>query len=154
MTDPLNRLSGDRGPFIHPCEVCGEWGSYGFGRTVETSKWYCKEHRPEWTPYKESQKEMMRGIPTRFAAPCTYCGHELDTRAEGTHQWTSGWVMQRQGGGGHGVSLPRRHNYWAHRQCVERAIKGGPTQATMLFDPPELPPETPEQLKETVKKFL
>jgi len=153
MTDPLNRLSGDRGPFTHYCKVCGEWGAYGFGRTVETSEWFCKDHRPNWTPYTERHDDL-RGIPARFAAPCVYCDLPLDTRAQGTHQWTSGWVMQRQGGGGHGVSLPRRHNYWAHKQCVERAGRGGPTQATMLFDPPELPPETPADLAEAAKKFL
>jgi len=33
-------------------------------------------------------------------------------------------VMQRTGGGGHGVSLPQRADRWACRYCVERITKG------------------------------
>ena len=72
----------------------------------------------------------MKGVPSWRVAKCNYCGDELDTRAEGTHQWTSGWVMMREGGGGHGISLPQRKNLWAHGYCVERAVKG--FQETML----------------------
>jgi len=71
-------------------------------------------------------------IPSRFQAVCEFCKGRygpIDTRAEGTHQFTSGWVMQRDGGGGHGISLPKRENRWAHRICVEEEIRGETGQA-------------------------
>ena len=66
----------------------------------------------------------IEGVPTRFCAKCEFCSFELDIRLAGVHQWTSGWVMQREDGGGHGISLPKREHRFAHRQCVERAVKG------------------------------
>jgi len=71
-------------------------------------------------------------IPDRYKARCEFCEIELDTRAEGVHQFTSGWVMNRAGGGGHGISLPERANRWAHRQCVERATRGQTNQPSMF----------------------
>ncbi len=70
--------------------------------------------------------------PARYCANCEFCGHELDVRAAGSHQWTSGWVMVREGGGGHGISLPKRENRWAHKTCVERAVKGHIGQQALL----------------------
>jgi len=71
-------------------------------------------------------------IPTRFRAVCEFCKHDLDTRIEGAHQWTAGWVMVRAGGGGHGISMPERSNRWAHRQCVEKAARGQAGQWSMF----------------------
>ena len=71
-------------------------------------------------------------IPERHRAVCDFCGHELDVRDEGVHQRTSGWVMNRSGGGGHGVSLPERENRWAHRLCVEQKTRGIFDQPTMF----------------------
>ena len=72
-------------------------------------------------------------IPDRFAAPCHFgCGRPVDTRQEGVFQWTCGWVMQRSGGGGHGVTSPERHNKWAHGDCVTNSTKGGPGQSSMF----------------------
>lgn len=71
-------------------------------------------------------------IPERFRAECEFCHLELDVRQTGTHQWTAGWVMQREGGGGHGISLAERAPRWAHRYCVERAVRGF-TQQQNLF---------------------
>lgn len=71
-------------------------------------------------------------IPTRFIGKCEFCNRDLDTRADGVHQFTSGWVMNRSGGGGHGVSLAQRENRWAHSYCVERRIKGYDKQFGML----------------------
>jgi hypothetical protein len=71
-------------------------------------------------------------IPTRFKAACEFCGYDLDTRKEGVHQWTAGWVMQREGGGGHGISLAKRENRWAHRHCVDRASRGFAHQERMF----------------------
>ena len=69
--------------------------------------------------------------PERFSARCHYCGLEMDTRDLGIYQWTAGWVLQRAGGGGHGISLPQRENRWAHGICVERAVKGTLAQGEM-----------------------
>jgi hypothetical protein len=71
-------------------------------------------------------------IPAHRRTACTLCQRDLDTGEPGVYQWTSGWVMRREGGGGHGVSLPERANKWAHRSCVERAVRGLLTQ-TALF---------------------
>jgi hypothetical protein len=75
-------------------------------------------------------------IPTRFRAVCEFCQGRygpVDTRADGTHQFTCGWVMQREGGGGHGVSLPVRDpTRWAHRQCVEEEVRGNSGQRSLF----------------------
>jgi hypothetical protein len=75
----------------------------------------------------------MQGVPSRFVAKCELDPtHELDIRADGVHQWTCGWVMQRSGGGGHGISLAQRSNRYACRYCVERAIQGWISQPSMF----------------------
>lgn len=71
-------------------------------------------------------------IPDRYRAVCEFCKVELDVRDHGVFQRTSGWVMNRAGGGGHGVSLPERENRWAHRYCVESASKGLQGQSSMF----------------------
>lgn len=75
---------------------------------------------------------LTRPIPGAFRATCDFCGRDLDTRKEGAHQWTSGWVKVRDAGGGHGISLPERANKWAHGDCVERAVRWPPGQATLF----------------------
>ena len=71
-------------------------------------------------------------IPSRYRGTCEFCNQPLDTRTEGVHQWTSGWVMVREGGGGHGISLPERANRWCHRYCLERVIKGWDKQESLF----------------------
>jgi hypothetical protein len=71
-------------------------------------------------------------VPSAFCAKCEFCGNEIDTRAEGSHQYTSGWVKNRIGGGGHGISLAERKNRWACGYCVDRAAKGFLQQGTMF----------------------
>ena len=63
-------------------------------------------------------------IPSAFRAVCDFCKQDVDTREAGVHRWVAGWVMQRRGGGGHGISLPERANRWAHNYCVQRAVNG------------------------------
>jgi hypothetical protein len=63
-------------------------------------------------------------IPERYRSTCEFCQHELDTRALGVHQFTTGWVKNRAGGGGHAVSLPTRENRWAHGHCIDRLAAG------------------------------
>lgn len=63
-------------------------------------------------------------IPTARRATCEFCPEPVDIGAEGTHQYTTGWVMLREGGGGHGVSLPKREPRWAHKHCIERETNG------------------------------
>ena len=70
-------------------------------------------------------------IPPAYGTHCQLCGEPLDTRANGVHQWTSGWVMQRAGGGGHGISCPERADRYAHNDCVRK-------QAAGLLDQPTL----------------
>jgi hypothetical protein len=71
-------------------------------------------------------------IPGAFRVTCELCGLELDTRRQGSHQWTAGWVMQRRGGGGHGISMPVRENRWAHQGCVDSASRGFTSQISMF----------------------
>lgn len=71
-------------------------------------------------------------IPTRFLRKCAFGDHEIDIRQPGVHQWTAGWVMQREGGGGHGISLPQREDRWACRYHVEREIGGYSKQGDMF----------------------
>ena len=63
-------------------------------------------------------------VPERYRSKCGLCGEEIDIREDGVHQFTSGWVKIREGGGGHGVSLPKRENRWAHGYCVDAETKG------------------------------
>ena len=81
-------------------------------------------------------------IPTRFLNRCEFCKLELDTREPGVHQYTRGWVKNRSGGGGHGVSLPERELRWAHGYCIERQTEGTFGQASIFGDAPvgEPPP--------------
>lgn len=113
----------DQGRFLHHCH-CGAWGAFGFGVSLKDGKlgaWYCAAHRPESTMQVQQQAPP---IPARYRAACEFCGGELNTQSDGVHQWTSGWVMQCEGGGGHGISLAVRANRWAHRHCVEAASHG------------------------------
>jgi len=73
-------------------------------------------------------------IPANRHALCDLCGRDLDVDTPGVHQWTSGWVMRRDGGGGHGISLPERAPRWAHHACVDRAIRGTLTQSSLFGD--------------------
>jgi hypothetical protein len=73
----------------------------------------------------------MMTTPERYRATCEFCKADLDVRVSGVYQRTSGWVMNRLGGGGHGVSLPERENRWAHGRCVERMSKGTFAQSAL-----------------------
>lgn len=75
---------------------------------------------------------MVQPIPEKFRALCEFCKKELDVRDKGVFQHTRGWVMNRRGGGAHGVSLAERENRWAHPLCVERASKGTLGQGRMF----------------------
>jgi hypothetical protein len=47
MMEPDNQSPA---PFEHYCEVCGEWGSFGYGvnlRHGRVGRWYCCKHRPK-----------------------------------------------------------------------------------------------------------
>lgn len=71
-------------------------------------------------------------IPPARRALCDLCKRELDIRDLGVHQWTSGWVKLREGGGGHGISCAVREPRWAHSWCVDRLAKGFLKQETLL----------------------
>jgi hypothetical protein len=127
----------EHGRFLHYCH-CGAWGSRGVGFSFlkgMLGTWYCAEHAPPLRTEEGRPMEQTRTtppIPARYRAACEFCGNELNTQAEGVHQWTAGWVMQRAGGGGHGISLPERSNRWAHRQCVENEVRGATQQQSMF----------------------
>ena len=72
---------------------------------------------------------MLRGA---FRANCELCQGELDTREDGVHQWTAGWVMQREGGGGHAIACPQRMERWAHHHCVVNAARGFTRQGSLF----------------------
>lgn len=77
---------------------------------------------------------MVQPTPARYTALCEFCQSALDVRDTGVYQRTSGWVMNRAGGGGHGVSLPERENRWAHGVCITRQTKGTFGQAALFGD--------------------
>lgn len=74
----------------------------------------------------------MTQIPDRRRRLCEFCQKELDTEGPGVHQYTKGWVKNRTGGGGHGVSLPQRENRFAHGYCVDRVTDGTFKQGALL----------------------
>ena len=65
-------------------------------------------------------------------ATCEICKREIDVTEPGAHQWTAGWVMRRDSGGGHAVACAVRENRWAHRYCVDRLARGFIKQETLL----------------------
>jgi hypothetical protein len=123
----------DTALLLHRCH-CGRWASFGFGfRAIDglAGTWFCSTHKVEGKDIVLEDKQLSN-IPARFRGVCAFCNRDLDTREAGVHQWTAGWVMNRSGGGGHGISLPERDNRWAHRHCVERAVRSQ-TQQQGLF---------------------
>ena len=130
----MTETSANEDHVLHFCH-CGKWGSRGVGVRLLmglTGTWYCAEHIADAKPVEIPMERAPRmTIPTRYLGTCELCGNELNTQAEGVHQWTSGWVLRRAGGGGHGISLPVRENRWAHRYCIENAGRGGQQQSML-----------------------
>jgi len=122
------------GNFVHYCPVCGAFGPYGVGyfpNKGELGKWFCREHRQIIQPTPQPAERPMQ-TPTRFVKPCEFCSKDLDTRESGVHQFTTGWVKQREGGGGHGISLAKREDRWAHGYCIDNETKGYTGQGNMF----------------------
>jgi len=71
-------------------------------------------------------------IREAFRATCEFCKGDLDTGEQGVYQWVEGWVMNRDGGGGHGISCPVRSNRWAHHHCVVSASRGLANQSALF----------------------
>jgi len=75
-------------------------------------------------------------IPPHLRAKCEFSPpdkpHYLNISDDGVHQRVCGWVKNRSGGGGHGVSLPERQNKWVCQYCLERRIKGFEAQSELL----------------------
>jgi hypothetical protein len=88
-------------------------------------------------------------IPARLKATCYFygicasCTGELNTEDRNVTRWTSGWVLQREGGGGHSQMLPQRANVYAHRYCVDEVTKGRAGQLDLLTMPKHQVPWTP-----------
>lgn len=72
------------------------------------------------------------GIPARFQADCEFCGMELDIRRPGIYQATSGWVKNRSGGGGHGITLPEREHRYACEPCIDLKRRGSSVQMALF----------------------
>jgi len=71
-------------------------------------------------------------IREAYRATCEFCKGDLDTGEEGVYRWVAGWVKNRDGGGGHGISCPVRSDRYAHHHCVVNAARGF-TGQTDLF---------------------
>jgi hypothetical protein len=74
----------------------------------------------------------MENIPTRFRGTCEFCGKAINTSESGVHQFVRGWVMNRMGGGGHGVSLPEREPRFACGYCIKLRTEGSFGQTSMF----------------------
>ena len=72
-------------------------------------------------------------IPRRFQSFCEMCGDPLDTRKPGVHQWWSGWVENRRGGGGHAIRLARKELRYACKLCVDKESSGAAKYQPSLF---------------------
>ena len=93
---------------------------------------------------------MNENVPERFRGRCWFnCAYpELDTRADGVYQFTTGWVKNRSAGGGNAIALPKRENKWAHSWCIDKATSGTLRQGSLFGEPSaeeaELPPPEPD----------
>jgi hypothetical protein len=51
-------------PFEHHCEVCGEWGAFGYGVSLQrgrAGKWFCFAHRPSQSISQSKPAELLKG---------------------------------------------------------------------------------------------
>lgn len=59
-------------------------------------------------------------VPTRYRAPCAFCGEPVDIRAgRGGYREVSGWEPLRTGGGGNTTALAVRTGRYAHNTCID-----------------------------------
>ena len=52
----------------------------------------------------------MKNVPLRFIAACNFCGDEIDVRANGVYSLQTGWVKNREQGGGNALALREPSN--------------------------------------------
>jgi hypothetical protein len=73
----------------------------------------------------------MTDTHSRFIATCEFCGKWLDTRKDDDYQLVEGWV-ERVGNDDvnlmqtinqDDIHLKQTINQWAHRRCVENAVR-------------------------------
>jgi len=77
-----------------------------------------------------------RQIPERLRAVCEFAPkdkpHYVNIDDDGVYQYTAGWVRNRSGGGGHGISLAERFPRHVCDYCLQRRIKGYEKQTSMF----------------------
>lgn len=65
--------------------------------------------------------------------PCHFCQADVDPKAPGTYQLTTGWVKNRTSGGGNAVALPERQGKFACGVCIDRLSSNiSPFQGTLI----------------------
>ena len=75
----------------------------------------------------------MMAVPQRFQAACEMCGDPLDIRKPGVHQFVSGWIENRKGGGAHAIRMAQRVQRYACKFCVDREMAGAARWQPSLF---------------------
>lgn len=63
-------------------------------------------------------------IPRAYAAQCSFCTDELDTRALGVFRLYFGWAEKRAQGGTNTIALAQPRDRWAHKRCVDERRQG------------------------------
>ena len=71
-----------------------------------------------------------------YLVKCELCPREVDIRAAGTHQFVTGWAMNRAGGGAHAIALRKPERRWAHRECIEAEARGLRFQSSLFGESP------------------
>lgn len=63
---------------------------------------------------------------------CEFCKEPIKPGQTGTFRYVEGWMQFRSGGGGNAVALPKLHDRFAHRTCIDSAKRGTQGQESLL----------------------
>lgn len=78
-----------------------------------------------------------RSIPLSRLRNCVYCQCQVDSNAIGIFQLATGWLMNRRSGGANTIAMPKRQDFYACAECIDKLRHGIPVGQQSLFTLPE-----------------
>lgn len=65
---------------------------------------------------------------------CPFCRNPVSPDQAGVYRLVTGWVEARRGGGANQIRLASAPKAFAHKFCIDRAVRGfGPKQSERCF---------------------